>query len=334
MHLSQSLKIAANQFTMKRALILLFTLFFGIKGVDAQVMDDHWYFQSTDKTSWIFVRDIGSGEPVIVIHGGPGMPHDYLLPIYQGLEDEFKFVFYDQRGSRSSPTRDTTISIDDHIIDLETLRESIGVKKINVVSHSAGSYILYEYLKKHPEKIKNAIFLGAVDPKNGKKEFFTQDEYRSFEVSDQQKKKFRERDEVQYLIDSLGFNRSDLNPKQQYDLRRIKSAAANIFDIRKWRQVEFFFANALTAKSTMESIDFQYDHTELLSNSKNAITVINGQYDIVIGGFNSPIWSSFVRFNAPNIELKIIDNAGHLIWIDQPNKFQIALKEALRSGIN
>ena len=35
----------------------------------------------------LFVRRIGGGPPVVVLHGGPGAHHDYLLPGFDALAD-------------------------------------------------------------------------------------------------------------------------------------------------------------------------------------------------------------------------------------------------------
>src|SRR5262245_3201804 len=43
----------------------------------------------------------GSGAPLIVVHGGPGLPHDYLENI-GALEDERTVIFWDQLGCGQS----------------------------------------------------------------------------------------------------------------------------------------------------------------------------------------------------------------------------------------
>jgi proline iminopeptidase len=45
-----------------------------------------------------FYKILGEGEPIIVVHGGPGMAHNYLLPKFKRLAKNFKVIFYDQRA--------------------------------------------------------------------------------------------------------------------------------------------------------------------------------------------------------------------------------------------
>jgi hypothetical protein len=47
---------------------------------------DKWYLRTPDTVS-LYIREFGQGEPVIVLHGGWGMDHGYMLPALNGLED-------------------------------------------------------------------------------------------------------------------------------------------------------------------------------------------------------------------------------------------------------
>ncbi len=46
----------------------------------------------------LYYRDIGQGQPIIVLHGGPDFDHTYLLPDLDRLSDSFRLIYYDQRG--------------------------------------------------------------------------------------------------------------------------------------------------------------------------------------------------------------------------------------------
>ena len=53
----------------------------------------------------LFVREIGKGEPLIIIHGGPGLNHSYFLPHLDALSKSFKLIYYDQRACGQSALR-------------------------------------------------------------------------------------------------------------------------------------------------------------------------------------------------------------------------------------
>jgi proline iminopeptidase len=49
---------------------------------------------------------VPGGEPLLVLHGGPGASHDYLLPQLLALGAQRDLLFYDQRGGGRSKTDD------------------------------------------------------------------------------------------------------------------------------------------------------------------------------------------------------------------------------------
>jgi len=51
----------------------------------------------------IYYKTVGQGDPLVVVHGGPGASHDYLLPNLYKLARTRKLVFIDERGSGRSP---------------------------------------------------------------------------------------------------------------------------------------------------------------------------------------------------------------------------------------
>src|SRR5260370_22404798 len=55
----------------------------------------------------LYVREIGKGTSVIVLHGGPDFDHSYLLPELDRLSDAFHLIDYDQRGRGCSAHRAT-----------------------------------------------------------------------------------------------------------------------------------------------------------------------------------------------------------------------------------
>ena len=73
----------------------------------------------------LFTRRVGSGPPAVVLHGGPGAHHDYLLPGFDALADRRELIYYDQRGGGRSPVpRDVPVGWTEQVADLEALRES------------------------------------------------------------------------------------------------------------------------------------------------------------------------------------------------------------------
>lgn len=70
----------------------------------------------------LFTRRVGAGPLVVVLHGGPGAHHDYLLPQYDRLAPGRELFYYDQRGGGRSPiARETPVGWPEHVADLVEL---------------------------------------------------------------------------------------------------------------------------------------------------------------------------------------------------------------------
>jgi pimeloyl-ACP methyl ester carboxylesterase len=128
-------------------------------------LEPEWYLP-TGNGCRLYVQELGKGEDtIIVLHGGFGAEHSYLLDPFQDLPTRYRVVFYDQRASLRSPCPETSISVEKHLADLERLRAELAVPKVTIVGHSMGSYLAMAYLAEHPDRICRLILLGAISPK-------------------------------------------------------------------------------------------------------------------------------------------------------------------------
>lgn len=111
----------------------------------------------------------GSGPPIVVIHGGPGLDHGSLAADLTTLAKTHTLVYYDQRGGgRSALPEDTSLlSISDHVRDLETLRIALGLETMTLLAHSFGPAIAALYAVEHPDRVERMIFLGPIPPRKG-----------------------------------------------------------------------------------------------------------------------------------------------------------------------
>jgi proline iminopeptidase len=50
----------------------------------------------------LYYLTFGRGEPLLILHGGPGASHDYFLPYLLPLARHHRLVFIDERGSGRS----------------------------------------------------------------------------------------------------------------------------------------------------------------------------------------------------------------------------------------
>ena len=98
--------------------------------------------------------------PLIVVHGGPGLDYEYLKSLKQ-LSDEYRVIFYDQRGSGLSPRVDIKfLTIEQNLNDLHSIVQHFSNgKKVKLIGHSWGATLVVGYLSKHPEMVSQAVIV-------------------------------------------------------------------------------------------------------------------------------------------------------------------------------
>lgn len=102
----------------------------------------------------LFTRRIGAGPTIVVLHGGPGAHHDYLLPQYDILARGRTLLYYDQRGGGKSPvTREVPVGWREHVADLDGLREQLGIEQLTLCGYSWGGLLAVLYLLEHPNRV-------------------------------------------------------------------------------------------------------------------------------------------------------------------------------------
>ena len=105
----------------------------------------------------IYYEIEGQGEPLILLNGGPGFPHEYLQEM-RTLAAYAKLIFFDQRGTgKSDKTNPRNYTIDANVEDLENLRKALNLGKCCVLGHSWGGMLAQAYVLKYPMNVTKLI---------------------------------------------------------------------------------------------------------------------------------------------------------------------------------
>jgi proline iminopeptidase len=111
----------------------------------------------------LYCKSIGTGIPLVIIHGGPGLDHSYFLPQMSKLAETFELIFFDQRGcGRSSIRLDSTaMTLDTLVEDIDRVREAYNLKKMNLMGHSWGGLLAMFYAIKHGDRLNSLILVNS-----------------------------------------------------------------------------------------------------------------------------------------------------------------------------
>lgn len=116
------------------------------------------------KTWFRVVGDLDSpmgGLPLVVLHGGPGFPHNYLQPLARLAERGRPVVFYDQLGCGNSDRPDddddmwTMTTFEE---ELDTVRHHLELERFHLLGHSWGGWLALQYvLDRHPTELASLV---------------------------------------------------------------------------------------------------------------------------------------------------------------------------------
>jgi len=222
----------------------------------------------------LFTRRVGHGPLVVVLHGGPGAHHDYLLPQYDRLARGRELFYYDQRGGGRSPVpRETPVGWREHVADLEAIRVELALEQLNLCGYSWGGLLAVLYLLEHPARVAR---LALVSPASitiaGRVEF-----ERRFADRMSAPEIVRARDELR----ASGLRERD---PTAYQRRAFELSVAGYFrDFEKAKDLTPFRVTARTQQAVWASLG-EYDLRERLRTYPSPVPrppslVIHGSFD-------------------------------------------------------
>lgn len=110
-------------------------------------------FSASDGTRLSY-RVTGDGDPLVCLPGGPMQDSIYLDDL-GGLSDHRRLVVLDLRGTGRSavPEDSSSYRCDRMVDDVEALREHLGLRRMDLLGHSAGVNLAALYAARYPENV-------------------------------------------------------------------------------------------------------------------------------------------------------------------------------------
>jgi proline iminopeptidase len=254
----------------------------------------------------IFVRRVGSGPPVVVLHGGPGAHHDYLLPGFDALAGGRELIYYDQRGGGRSPVpRDVPVGWTEHVVDLEALRAAWGISRLTLAGYSWGGLLALLYALEHAERVERlALVSPAPSWRSARERFEARFSSRNLDPAFQ---------EARRALRESGLRERDLEAYQ----RRIfeLSVAPYFHDPERARDLTPFRVTGRTQQEVWASLgDFDL---------RERLPALRGIPSLVLHGESDPIPIEAARTTAALIGAAFhpVPRCGHVPYVEAPEEF-------------
>ena len=272
-------------------------------------------FTTTSQTPLYWVAYGKAGAPrLLVLHGGPGADHRYLLPQMLHLGDKFDLLLYDQRGGgQSRSDARVPITWQMHVEDLDAVVREFGLDPLSIVGYSWGAMLglLYAIEQRKNPALKPPYRMGLINPAP-----LTREYRRQFEAE------FARRQaspEIQRLRDELAA--SDLRERdpEAYRQRAFELGVAGYFsDPNKATDLTPFRVVGRVQQSVWESLG-DFDLIRDLEGIRIPSIIIHGRDDPI------PLASSSEASKALGTNLVVLDECGHVPYVEQPSKLFGAL---------
>jgi proline iminopeptidase len=254
----------------------------------------------------LLVRRIGGGPAIVVLHGGPGAHHEYLLPQFDTLADGRELIYYDQRGGGRSPVaRDVPVGWTEHVADLEALREYLGQSRLTLAGYSWGGLLAILYALEYRDRVERLALISPAPTWRAARERFEQTfSHRNLDPAFQEERRrlresgLRERDPEAFQ-------------KRIFEL----SVAPYFYDPDRARDLTPFRVTGRTQQEVWSSLG-DYD-------LRPRLETLRGIPSLVMHGDSDPIPIEAARTTASLIgaEFHPLPRCGHVPYIEAADSF-------------
>jgi proline iminopeptidase len=105
----------------------------------------------------------GSGQPVLLLSGGPGTSANILDQLFHTLSKSYRCILLEQRGtgkSKTYPMDSSTINLKNAVEDIIALLNKLRLKKISIVGHSYGAMLAMQFASTYPGMLDKLVLVG------------------------------------------------------------------------------------------------------------------------------------------------------------------------------
>ena len=268
---------------------------------------------------------------LLFLHGGPGASHDYMLPQMLALADEYRLIFYDQRGGGRSRSDDRSpITWNTHVTDLAALVRELSLEPLTLVGYSWGGLLalLYAIAAAGGFRDEGIVFTAdAPAPAPARMVLLcpapATSAYRaqfSEELARRQRAPWIA--EERAAIAASGVRERD---PVAYAKRIFELGVAGYFaDPARARELTPFRVIARVQQSVWESLA-GYDITDKLALVEAPTLVLHGAHDAIPLGSSELIASAL-----PNGALVVLDESAHVPYVEGQDAFFVAVRDFLQ----
>jgi proline iminopeptidase len=266
---------------------------------------------------------------LLVLHGGPGASHDYMLPQMLALADDYRLIFYDQRGGgRSKSDARSPITWKTHVADLAALVRELSLEPLTLVGYSWGGLLALLYAIAAAGGFREEGFSVPPDTPAPLRMVLICPAPATAAFRAQFSEELARRQRAPWIAEERAvIAKSALRERDPaaYAKRIFELGVAGYFaDPARARELTPFRVIARVQQSVWESLA-GYDLTETLRLIEAPTLVLHGAHDAI------PLASSSLIATAlPHGELVVLDESAHVPYVEGQHAFFAAVRAFLQ----
>ncbi len=269
------------------------------------------YIQVDGGKVWYKIVGEGNKTPLLMLHGGPGVPSYYLKPLL-ALSNDRPVIIFDQLGCGKSDriTETSMLTVEHFVNELQQVRDALGLKEYYLLGQSWGTMLGTDFYLQHPEGIK-ALILSS--PAISIPRWLADADTLIATLPDSIQQAIRIHEASKTYDDPSYKNAVEVY--YQHFLARKLPRSADFDSSFSQMGVNVYVYMGGPSEFTMTGPLKDYDRTSRLHEIKIPTLFITGEYDEA----RVPT-VQYYQSLVPGAKLEVIENAGHLTMQDNPEK--------------
>ncbi|WPL16524.1 Proline iminopeptidase [Thiorhodovibrio winogradskyi] len=254
--------------------------------------------------------------PLLILHGGPGLPHDYLRNLDALASERQRVIFYDQLGCGRSdqPDEPERWQLPRFVAEIDLVRAALGLERVVILGQSWGGMLAIEYALTRPAGLDGLVLANstASAPLWGEEthRLRTQLDADVCAVLDQHEAAGSTH-HPDYQKAVLAFYRRHLLRLEPWPavIQRALMEIGQPYTVM-WGANEFYITGNLK----------DWDRTPMLQEIQCPTLLISGEFDE-----STPRINQAMLDKLPHAEWQLLKGCSHLAHIEAPTAFQQAV---------
>ncbi|MDB5080368.1 MAG: alpha/beta fold hydrolase [Chloroflexi bacterium] len=287
------------------------------------IIDQQGFIPVGDYKVWY--RRIGGDQPkqppLLLLHGGPGALHNYLLNLKELASEDRQVIFYDQLGCGNSdiPDDDSLWRVERFVEELGLVIKGLGLEKVHLLGQSWGGMLAIEYALTQPGTIESLILANTLSSM-------------PLWVAEANRLRNDLPPEVQATL--LKHEAAGTTESEEYQAALIPFYDRHVCRVPWTEDVAYSFGHILDgpvykymngpSEFHVIGVIKDWDRTDRLGEIKLPTLIVSGRYDE-----STPTINEIMQKGIEGSEWVVFENSSHLAHVEEPEEYFAVVRQFL-----